>query len=206
MLALHPLNTEKRMKFTLLCIALLVVVLAWLWPGNLAKYPPGILVPEDPDQSSPSNGTWQFQGYTVKALADYHIRGRVLMTERYFLGREASLSPLDFTVGWRRMSDQALLDELSLYRQRRAFIFQPKTSKWPIPAPEITSQSANMHLIPADDGVLHRLRSVSEGDIIELRGSLVEVTSADGWHWRSSLSRTDEGDGACELMWVTELR
>jgi hypothetical protein len=52
--------------------------------------------------------------------------------------------------------------------------------------------------------VLHRLRSVAGGDIIELRGYLVEVTAPDGWHWRSSLSRTDSGDGACELMWVTE--
>ena len=101
------------------------------------------------------------------------------------------------------MSDQQVLDAVSIYRQRRAYCYRPKGSAWPIPFEEINAQSANMHLIPADDRVLHDLRSVNEGDIIELRGYLVEVTAADGWHWRSSLTRTDSGPGACELMWVT---
>jgi hypothetical protein len=192
------------MKFTLLCLLLLVVALAWMWPARLGNYPPGVLVAADPDQYTTSNGkTWVVKGYTVKALADYRIRARVLMTERYFFGRESDLSPVDFTLGWRRMSDQQVLDAISLYRQRRAFCYRPKGSVWPIPSEEINSQSANMHLIPADDQVLHDLRSVSEGDIIELRGYLVEVNAPDGWRWRSSLSRTDSGNGACELMWVS---
>jgi hypothetical protein len=192
------------MKFKLLSLALAAIALAWIWPGNLTKYPPGVLVADAPDQTPTSNGqSWQVKGYTIKALADYRIRARVLMTERYFLGREADLSPLDFSVGWQRMSDQKVLDEISFYRQRRAYAYRPKGSAWPIPSEQINSQSANMHLIPADAEVLHRLRSVSEGDIIELRGYLVEATAPDGWRWRSSLSRTDSGDGACELMWVT---
>jgi hypothetical protein len=192
------------MRLTLLCLALLAVALVWMLPASLTRYPPGVLVAYEPDQSPASRSeTWQTNGYTIKALADYRIRARVLMIDRYFLGREADLSPLDFSVGWRRMSDQQVLEKLSFYRQRRAYAYRPKESGWPIPAEEVNSHSANMHLIPADDEVLHGLRSVSEGDIIELRGYLVEVTAPDGWHWRSSLSRTDSGDGACELMWVT---
>jgi hypothetical protein len=193
------------MRFTLLSVALLVIALFWMFPANLTRYPPGVLVADEPDQTATTDAkTWQVKDYTIKALAGYRIRARVLMTERYFLGREADLSPLDVTVGWRRMSDQRILEELSMYRQRRAFCYRPKGSAWPIPSDEINSHSANMHLIPADDQMLHRLRSIGEGDIIELRGYLVEVTAPDGWHWRSSLSRTDSGDGACELMWVTE--
>ena len=43
---------------------------------------------------------------------------------------------------------------------------------------------------------------VRVGEIVELRGRLVEASRADGWHWRSSLSRDDSGAGACELMLV----
>lgn len=192
------------MRFTLLSIALLVVAVAWMWPGNLTKYSPGMLVYDDPEQISSPGKRWKVKDYTVTALAEYRIRARVLMTERYFLGREADLSPIDFTVGWRQMSDQKILDQVSITRQRRAFCYRPKGNDWPIPAGEINTHAANMHLIPADDEVLHRLRSVSEGDIIELRGYLVEVNAPDGWRWRSSLTRTDTGEGACELMWVTE--
>jgi len=35
-----------------------------------------------------------------------------------------------------------------------------------------------------------------------LKGHLVEITGPNGFHWRSSLSRTDQGAGRCELMWV----
>jgi len=192
------------MRFTLICLALLAVALFWMWPAQLSNYPPGVLVSADPDQTACFDKSWKVKDYTLRSLADYRIRGRVLMTDRYFTGREADLSPIDITLGWRRMSDQQVLDKISFYRERRAYAYRPKDSVWPIPADEINSHSANVHLIPADADVLHRLRSVGEGDIIELRGSLVEVSAPDGWRWRSSMSRTDSGEGACELMWVTE--
>jgi hypothetical protein len=192
------------MRSILLGLALLVFAVAYMWPGNVTKYPPGVLVADEPEQSAASSGqSWEVNGYTVKPLADYRIRGRVLMTERYFLGRESDLSPIDFTLGWRRMSDQKVLDEISFTRQRRAYCYRPKGSDFPIPAAEVNSQSANMHLIPANAEIERSLRAIVEGDIIELRGYLVEVRAADGWHWRSSLTRTDSGQGACELMWVT---
>ena len=193
------------MRSILLSLALLVVALAYMWPGNVPKYPPGVLVTDEPDQSTIGNGTpWQVKGYTVKPLADYHIRARVLMTERYWLGRESDLSPLDLSVGWRRMSDQKILDQISFTREHRAFAYRPKERDWPMPAGEINEHSANMHLIPATAEIRDALQSIHEGDIIELRGYLVEVTAPDGWHWRSSLTRTDTGPGACELMWVAE--
>ena len=43
------------------------------------------------------------------------------------------------------------------------------------------------------------------GAAITLRGCLVDVSAPDGWRWRSSRTRTDNGAGACELMWVDEV-
>jgi hypothetical protein len=194
------------MKQILVSLALLVVAVAWIWPGNVVKRPPGVLAPDEPDQNLVTNGrTWQVKAYTVTPLADYRIRARVLMTERYWLGRESDLSPIDITVGWRRMSDQAILDQISFIREHRAYRYQPKTGGWPIPIAEAISHSANMHMIPANDGINDALQSIREGDIVEFNGYLVEVTAADGWRWRSSLSRTDDGPHACELMWVTRV-
>ena len=33
-------------------------------------------------------------------------------------------------------------------------------------------------------------------------GYLVDVDHDSGWYWRSSMSRLDTGDGACELVYV----
>jgi hypothetical protein len=41
--------------------------------------------------------------------------------------------------------------------------------------------------------------------VVALSGYLVRVTAADGWHWNSSMTRSDSGHGACELVWVTQL-
>ena len=40
------------------------------------------------------------------------------------------------------------------------------------------------------------------GDIVEFSGNLIRVDAKDGWHWLSSLSRTDKGGHSCELIWV----
>ena len=61
-----------------------------------------------------------------------------------------------------------------------------------------------MHMIPADDVVERNLKSLRRGDVVRLRGFLVEAEGTNGAKWRSSLARTDRGGGSCELVWVEE--
>jgi hypothetical protein len=75
----------------------------------------------------------------------------------------------------------------------------------PIPRREVETSSANMHLIPANDQVRQALDAISTGENIRLRGFLVEARAEDGWRWRSSLTREDTGNGACEIILVTEV-
>ena len=43
------------------------------------------------------------------------------------------------------------------------------------------------------------------GDIVHLEGQLIEARGKDGSTWRSSMSRDDTGDGACEVVYVRSL-
>ena len=70
---------------------------------------------------------------------------------------------------------------------------------------EINLHSANMHLIPADGRIERQLKSIHSADLVNLSGYLVEVKGPTGFKWRSSLTRTDTGSGACELVWVDEV-
>ena len=52
--------------------------------------------------------------------------------------------------------------------------------------------------------------TVKEGDRIRLLGFLVNVDGVEEsgrkvW-WRTSLSRSDEGNHSCEVFWVTEVQ
>ena len=44
------------------------------------------------------------------------------------------------------------------------------------------------------------------GVLKRLDGWLIEADAPDGWTWRSSLTREDSGDGACEVIYVCSLR
>ncbi len=60
-------------------------------------------------------------------------------------------------------------------------------------------------MIPSSDAIARRLKAVKAGDIVQIRGYLVQVAAQDGWSWRSSLTRDDTGGGACELIFVQSL-
>lgn len=166
------------------------------------RHGPGVQAPYTPNQVDLSRPQrFQFEGYSIEKLARFNIEARVLSKQRYWFGREADLSPVDFALGWGPMSDETVLDEISISQGGRFYHWQTSSSR--VGPQDIIRNSANMHLIPADDAVERALKSdVRTGDIIQLTGYLVAVTGEDGWRWRSSMTRADTGNHACELIWV----
>jgi hypothetical protein len=57
-------------------------------------------------------------------------------------------------------------------------------------------------MIPSTDQIKGQLLALRNGQLVGVGGYLVRVSSKDGWSWTSSLSRTDSGNGSCELLWV----
>lgn len=179
-----------------------VVVLGLLGVWHVAQSQPGgVLVPEDPMQQDLAAGpSWSRDGYDFHALARYHIRARVLSTDRYYLDPSSAVSPLDLAVGWGPMSDSRALDGISISQRGRFFWWN--NWKGELSSSTIVTHAANMHMIPASWGVRFDLMRVGRDDVVVLDGYLVQVTGPHGFHWRSSLVRDDTGDGACEVMWV----
>ena len=161
-------------------------------------------VAEIPVQSSEAGPALQRAGYVIEPLASYEVRARVLSIERYRMGREADLSPVDFALGWGPMSDTAVLDRLNISQGGRWYHYRWEGSP-PIDPSVMAKSSANTHLVPADDLVKKRLLDVNKGEVVRLSGYLISARHSDGWTWRSSLTRDDTGQGSCELMWVTDV-
>lgn len=143
---------------------------------------------------------WRDGEYSIKPLARFSITARVLSRADYRFDREAQLAPVDLALGWGRMSDSAVLDQLDISQSGRFFFWRAQTL--PIPESQIVQSAANMHLIPADRLVLRQIKGTRTGDVVSFDGYLVEVGGANGYRWISSLTRNDSGAGACELVWV----
>jgi hypothetical protein len=187
---------------------LLAIVLAagwYWWPGLEISRPAGVAVSGPPLQQALRGPVPQLSkaGYQIAPLARFELEARVLGVERYRFDRGSHLSPVDLALGWGRMSDTAVLGRISITQGNRAYAWW--TSEFPIPRREIETSSANMHLVPANDVVAGRLNEVRRGHTVRLSGYLIEARAADGWRWRSSLTREDTGNGSCELIWVEQL-
>jgi hypothetical protein len=195
------LDWLRERRGTLVVLVLAGLAGLWWWEGRPISQPAGILAPLDPVQTAPESAApWLFRQHKVTPLARFELRARVLGTERYHFDRAAELSPVDFALGWGPMSDSKVLEAFSIQQRDRWYFWSAK--RMPISAAAVISHSANMHMIPADPLVEKRLLAVKPGQILDLRGMLVQADGADGWHWVSSLSRTDTGDGSCEVVWV----
>jgi hypothetical protein len=192
------------MKRWLVVGGLSIVLGYWFLSPSEVRHGPGVLVPEEPEQRDPSDSrAWEAKGYTIRPLAEFRIKARVIRREDYWMGRESDISPVDFVMGWGPMSDESILDRLDITQRSRWYYWSAR--KLPVAPGTIQSHSANMHMIPGDELVEDLLDGVRAGEVVQIRGYLVQVEAADGWRWRSSLSRTDKGGGSCEVVWVKDL-
>ncbi|MGH8212175.1 MAG: hypothetical protein ACREPP_02950 [Rhodanobacteraceae bacterium] len=175
------------------------------WSDRPIAHVDGLVAPDDPAQAdfeSPQPAI-SFKDATLHPLAKFSLAARVLSREDYRFDAESDLSPTDLAFGWGRMSDSAILRSIDISQGGRFYHWQVRG--FPIPRREIETHSANMHIIPADASVARALKRVRVGDVVTLYGYLVEADKPGGWKWRSSLTRDDTGDGACELLYVKGL-
>jgi hypothetical protein len=178
--------------------------LAW-WQGRPIRSAPGGLVEIDPlQQNCPPRALGAYKEYQLTAVATYALLARVLHTRRYWSSGD-DLVPYDVALGWGVMSDQAVLDRLRISQGNRFFFFEWQNES-PRPLAEITMHAANVHVIAANHAVAKTVRALRVGQIVAMRGSLVNVTGPNEFHWNTSLRRDDTGNGACEIFYVEDIR
>lgn len=184
---------------------LLAIALVWFGYRHFTapvEHPPGVLIAAEPAQGevSANEKTIAHGEFQLKPLARFSVEARVLHRKNY-RDRGAKLSPTDLAIGWGRMSDQEVLDRLTISQSMRFYWYEYQLPA-PIPQDEIIRHSTNLHIIPADHAIARACKSLRAGELIRLEGRLVEATGPEIGTWRSSLRRDDTGKGACELLLV----
>ena len=193
----------------------LLGILLWpldmLEPWAVAPPPPGIeTAPNMPaqvdlDQPRPLGRIGNVDLY---GLATYEIEARILSRRRYWVDLTpgwmwTGASPVDLTVGWGVMSETGFLEHVSFRNfSRTAWA----SSKIDIFNRDITSQYANMHMIPISREVRRQLLALRPNQTVRMTGYLVQLRQDGEVRMTSSMSRFD-GDNLrdCEIMYVTAL-
>jgi len=180
-------------------VAALVVYALWsLYSRRDIERAPGVLAAAEPEQHLLDGAPLVPHGeFMLKPRAEFSATVRILRREDYSLGRLSSLVPTDFAVGWGPMSDSGVLGQIEISQANRFYFW--RTESWPLSREEIETHSANWHLIAGSDAVRKTLGRLRAGSLVELRGQLVDIEGREE-RMTTSLSRSDTGAGACEIL------
>ena len=169
-----------------------------------AELPSGEQVFDAPEQHRIETFRWVKKGHYQLGFTDnIMIRGLVLSKRHYLADPKADIAPYDLVVGWRRMSDPAVLKEINIRQNNRFYFWQ--VNEFPIPRAEIELSSTNLHLVPDNAKVADALENLQRGDVVSLVGYLTDIKDESEFIWATSRSRKDSGDGACEIVLVKHL-
>ena len=188
-----------------------VLIVAALWRGcqewRLRPLHPadGPVAQTDPLQTDLDGAPAVAHGrWTLKPRARYDITARILSREDYHFDAMSDLVPEDLALGWGPMSDNRVLGAFEITQGARFYSWRPK-AKLPISRQDVIEHSANTHVIPADSAIRSQLARLRVGQVVHLTGELVDGVRDDGASIRTSLTRSDTGAGACEVMLVEEV-
>lgn len=136
-------------------------------------------------------------------LAQYSVEGVIKSKEFYLLDYPSQISRYDFALAWGDLNNEQV-DEHIRYSQSGRWYCYNYSEGVSVSPDYIAQHSANIHLIHRDGDILKKIIFAGEDSRVRLKGFLVNVNFKDG-PWKTSLTRNDSGNGACEIMYVTSI-
>lgn len=142
--------------------------------------------------------------YTLVSVATYTAPVLVVGTKHYY-DEDAELVPIDLCVVWGELAQPEYLQYADFIQEERGCecIYEEGS---PVDAPDVLNQFVNMHLIPATETILQALKTIRNGQKVVLEGFLVDIYLDGEIYIETSTTRTDDGTGSCEILYVTKVR
>ncbi len=146
--------------------------------------------------------------FTITPIAEYKISGVMVSKETYSSEWEGKISPADLAMVWGKLAEPEY-DRYITYSQRNRWYFYKYKPGSPFDNAYVISHSGNHHIIPANENVHRAIKTIKRKEKVVLEGFLVNIKGTYKGRtvtWNTSLSRTDTGNGSCELFYVSKVR
>ena len=162
---------------------------------------------QPPIQMQTTRPSFAYKGVLITPRAEYDITGVVFSTRRYhwnFVDDTYKFLPEDLALGWGPLGDFKYKDILHIRQEHRFFKYRYRGEP-PFPPNVLIANMSNNHIMPANDDMADKLRDIRPGDIVHMKGALIDVVEPGKGTISTSLIRTDTGAGACEILWLEAL-
>ena len=204
----------------IIIIMFLAIIISYIGPNskfaNTIKVDYLDNIPEPIQSSATGSSIFKIGKTDVKLnyLAKYVTVGRVVETFVYVKYKTSnSLGPMDIGMSWGNMAKDKNHEKISYSmigdRRVRYLISDANWLDRVGGINQVGLEIANVHVIPATPQIEKKIKKIVEDDYIKLEGYLVGASYKKNngtYTWNSSLTRLDSGDGACEVMYVTDIK
>jgi hypothetical protein len=146
--------------------------------------------------------------FTITPLAEYKVFGRVVSKKSYSYDWNGKISPIDLAIVWGKLAEPESGRYITYSQSNRWYFYKYKPES-PFDNSYVITHSANNHIIPANKNIHRAIKTIKKKDGVVLEGFLVNIKGTYKGQtvmWNTSLSRSDTGDGSCELFYVSKVR
>lgn len=190
-----------------------MLAIGWHQYYYISSAPPvgeGMLAGGLPYINSPEKNSFRVNDYTYTPSQALEVDARVLAASHYYFDKMSRISPMDLVLGWRELSDEVVLNQISFSTANRTY-------EWSNPEGIISDEFIKtntklVHTIPENERIRQLLKSIRLGDVIFARGYIVNVKSASGLAWRTathlnynSRSTVRKATTAGDIFFITDL-
>lgn len=139
----------------------------------------------------------------ISVLEPFAGEFRILGSKVYTDDAQARFSPIDYAVTRGIFTEPEIARQISINQYDRFLNW--RMARPPIPPKLATQLVSNMHIIPANPEIAKEIKKVKRGDLVQIKGELVQVNAKD-LVWKSALDWNGIGDGACKLIRVDSIK
>ena len=218
MFARESLATSLKTISRCLSLSILLSLATTFWANGKRNFLPPqsslvTRIEEPPSQEAYEDRAfthhWHKNDYVIYPVAEYEIAG--LVVTRNDIGgfsdiyhTSDSVDVVDVCLLWGDNAREAVYRNYDFWSEPFSCWYRPKRNT--ARARFSDDALSNTHVLAKDESLAKRLNSIHLGDQIRLRGKLINYHPAGASEQlrRSSLTRKDTGNGACEVMYVEE--
>ncbi|MHB0866046.1 MAG: hypothetical protein ACYC6B_01940 [Thermoleophilia bacterium] len=144
--------------------------------------------------------------------SSYSISARVESAKAYD-DNISNTMPYDVLLAWGTMADASVYDKLDWSQNNRQGSVSGNLGGMngaDVSSDYVVNHVSNNHLIPASGRIREALATIQPGDLVKIDGRLVDIRVQMNDNRiltvQTSKSRSDQGDGACEIIFVERIK
>lgn len=162
--------------------------------------------PEEPTQIKIQSKKIKVNGSELELLYKFKMEARVVSAKKYSWDDMSNTMTHDLGVVWGTISETKNFNQIQWDQSNRFLIYSIREDIIPKLGglDYINSHTANIHLIPKDWTIESTLNKIKDYDIVSIEGYLTDVRKGNKIVYTSD-SRTDNGPGACEVIYVEKV-